>query len=207
MISNSGKMGSGRKILQGMLLLASGRREGITCFEGTPDAFGAAIAPQLAMLIVGLLQVFLVSDKLLGLTKILLSLCVVLLPAVVSQFYAHRWGRDVLWLRYITAATWCNWVVLLISLGATILAGVLFPAILTQPGFMGALVLSVAVYEMWLQWYVARVGLGLSRGRALLLYVSILASTLVLYALAALLPPHYIVLKDLLQPMINVKAG
>lgn len=93
MISNSGKMGSGRKILQGMLLLASGRREGITCFEGTPDAFGAAIAPQLAMLIVGLLQVFLVSDKLLGLTKILLSLCVVLLPAVVSQFYAHRWGR------------------------------------------------------------------------------------------------------------------
>lgn len=207
MISNSGKMGTGRRILQGMLLLASRRREGISCFEGTPDSFGAAIAPQLAMLIVGALQVFMVPDKMLGLTKVLLSLCVVLLPAVVSQFYAQRWGRQALWLRYITAATWCNWVVLLISLGATVLAGLLFPAILTQPGFMGALVLSVAVYEMWLQWYVARIGLGLTRPKALVLYVSILAATLALYGLAALLPPHYIVLKDLLQPMINVKKG
>lgn len=208
MISNSGSGNQGsnsRKILQGMLLLASGRREGIGCFQGTPDSFVTSLAPQLALLLVGLFQAAMQPNKALGFTKLLLSLCVVLLPAVVSQLYAHRWGRDALWLRYITAATWCGWVVVLISLAATILAGVLFPPLLHQPGFMAALMVTVSVYEMWLQWYVARVGLGLSRGRAAILYISVLAITFVLYALAALLPPHYIVMQDLLQPMVGIK--
>nr|WP_298796031.1 hypothetical protein [uncultured Acetobacter sp.] len=205
--SGSGKQSNARKILQGMLLLASGRREGIGCFQGTRDSFGAALAPQLALLLVGIFQAAMQPGKVMGFTKLLLSLCVVLLPAVVSQFYARKWGRDALWLRYITAATWCGWVVVLISMAATLLAGLLFPAVLQQPGFMGSLMLTVSVYEMWLQWYVARVGLGLSRGRALLLYVSVLGVTLVLYGLAALLPPHYIVMQDLLQPMIAVKSS
>ncbi|WP_342356278.1 hypothetical protein [Acetobacter persici] len=205
--SGSGKQGNGRRILQGMLLLASGRREGIGCFQGTPDSFGAALAPQLALLLVGIFQASMQADKVLGFTKLLLSLCVVLLPAVISHFYAHKWGRDALWLRYITAATWCGWVVVLISLVATVLAGLLFPPLLHQPGFMAALMVTVSVYEIWLQWYVARVGLGLSRGRAVLMYVSVLAATLVLYGLAALLPPHYIVMQDLLQPMISVKPS
>ncbi|GBR24772.1 hypothetical protein AA0473_0724 [Acetobacter orleanensis NRIC 0473] len=190
-----------------MLLLASGRREGIGCFQGTRDSFGAALAPQLAFLLVGVFQAVLQPDKALGFTKLLLSLCVVLLPAVVSQFYAHKWGRDALWLRYITAATWCGWVVVLISVVATVLAGVLFPPLLHQAGFMASLMVTVSLYEMWLQWYVARVGLGLSRGRAALLYVSVLLATLVLYGLAALLPPHYVVMKDLLQPMISIKPS
>ncbi|WP_255030698.1 hypothetical protein [Acetobacter persici] len=205
--SGSGKQGNGRRILQGMLLLASGRREGIGCFQGTPDSFGAALAPQLALLLVGIFQASMQTDKVLGFTKLLLSLCVVLLPAVISQFYAHKWGRDALWLRYITASTWCGWVVVLISLVATVLAGLLFPPLLHQPGFMAALMVTVSVYEIWLQWYVARVGLGLSRGRAVLMYVSVLAATLVLYGLAALLPPHYIVMQDLLQPMISIKPS
>ncbi|MCX2559852.1 hypothetical protein OQ252_00355 [Acetobacter farinalis] len=207
MIAGSGKKGNPRSILQGMLLLASGRREGITCFQGTVDSFYAALAPQLALLLVGVFQAAMLPGKMLGFTKLLLSLCVVLLPAVISHFYARKWGRDGLWLRYITAATWCGWVVVLISLAVTVLAGVLFPALLQQPGFMGAVMVTVSIYEMWLQWYVARVGLALGRGRAAVLYLSVLVVTLVLYGLAALLPPHYIVTKDLLQPMIGVKSS
>jgi hypothetical protein len=36
--------------------------------------------------------------------------------------------------------------------------------------------------------------------------VSILVASAALYGLAALLPPHYMVIHDLLQPMVTVKA-
>ena len=114
--SGSGKQGNGRRILQGMLLLASGRREGIGCFQGTPDSFGAALAPQLALLLVGIFQASMQADKVLGFTKLLLSLCVVLLPAVISHFYAPKWGRDALWLRSISASTGGGWGVVRYSL-------------------------------------------------------------------------------------------
>lgn len=203
----SAQAGNGRRIFQGMLLLASGRREGIQNFAGTPDSFGAALAPQLAFLLVGAFQLAFVPDKIMGATKVLLSLCTILLPSVVSHFFARRWGREALWLRYITAATWSNWVVLLVTLVATLLAAVLFPALLEQSGFLKALVVVAAVYELWLQWFVARAGLGLGGVRAAVLYAAVLVATFTLYAVAALLPPHYMVLNDLLQPAISVKTS
>ena len=205
MIPQTGKFGAVRRIVQGMLLLAGGKREGLAFFEGTPDAFGAALAPQMACIVVGGIQIFLLPDKVMSATKLLLSLCVLFLPAVVSHFYAQRWGRGALWLRYITAATWCGWVVVLISLACALIAAVITPQIARQQAFIGALALCAAVYELWLQWFVAKVGLGVSGGRAALLYVSILVASITLYVLAALLPPHYMVLTDLLQPMVDVK--
>lgn len=207
MIPDTGKLGAVRRIVQGMLLLAAGKREGLACFEGTPDAFGAALAPQMACILVGGIQIFLLPDKVMSATKLLLSLCVLFLPAVISHFYAQRWGRGALWLRYITAATWCGWVVVLISLACALIAAVITPDMARQQVFIGALALCAAAYELWLQWFVAKVGLGISGGRAALLYVSILLASITLYALAALLPPHYMVLNDLLQPMVNMKAG
>ncbi|WP_338331774.1 hypothetical protein [Acetobacter sp. LMG 32666] len=207
MIPETGKLGAVRRIVQGMLQLAAGKREGLACFEGTPDAFGAALAPQMACILVGGIQIFLLPDKVMSATKLLLSLCVLFLPAVISHFYAQRWGRGALWLRYITAATWCGWVVVLISLACALIAAVITPDIARQQGFIGALALCAAAYELWLQWFVAKVGLGISGGRAALLYVSILLASVTLYALAALLPPHYMVINDLLQPMVNMKTS
>ncbi|MGO3517302.1 MAG: hypothetical protein ACTINM_02165 [Acetobacter cibinongensis] len=206
MSSYSVKPGAVRQVFQGMLLLACGRREGMQNFSGTVDAFGAALAPQLAFLLIGAFQALLAPGKALGMTKVLLSLCVVLLPAVVSQFYAKKWGKEDQWLRYITAATWSNWVVLLVTIAATVLAGLLFPALLSQPGFLKALLVVAAAYEIWLQWFVARAGLGVSGLRACVLYASILLVTFALYALAALLPPHYMVLADLMQSPVPVAA-
>lgn len=207
MIPQTGKFGAVQRIIQGMLLLAGGKREGLAYFEGTPDAFGAALAPQMACILVGGVQIFLLPDKIMSATKLLLSLCVLFLPAVVSHFYAQRWGRGALWLRYITAATWCGWVVVLISLACALIAAVFTPDIARQQAFIGALALCAAAYELWLQWFVAKVGLGVSGGRAALLYVSILLASITLYGLAALLPPHYMVITDLLQPMVNVKSN
>jgi hypothetical protein len=56
---------------------------------------------------------------------------------------------------------------------------------------------------MWLQWFVARVGLELGAGRAIVLYLSVLLACFALYAIAALLPPHYLFMHDLLQPMVG----
>ncbi|MFT8467221.1 hypothetical protein [Acetobacter syzygii] len=207
MIPDTSKLGAARRILQGMMLLAGGKREGLAFFEGTPDAFGAALAPQMACILVGGIQIFLLPDKLMSATKLLLSFCVLLLPAVVSHFYAHRWGRGALWLRYITAATWCGWVVVLISLACAVIAAVITPDVARQPAFIGALAFCAAAYELWLQWFVAKVGLGISGGRAALLYLSILVASIALYASAALLPPHYMVLNDLLQPMVTMKGS
>lgn len=207
MIPDTGKLGAVRRILKGMMLLAGGKREGLAYFDGTPDAFGAALAPQMACILVGGMQIFLLPDKVMSATKLLLSLCVLFLPAVISHFYAHRWGRGALWLRYITAATWCGWVVVLISLACALIAAVITPDIARQQVFIGALAMCAAVYELWLQWFVAKVGLDVSGGRAVLLYVSILLASVALYASAALLPPHYMVLKDLLQPMVNLKGS
>ena len=207
MIPQTGKLGAVRRIIQGMLLLAGGKREGLAYFEGTPDAFGAALAPQMAYILVGGVQIFLLPDKVMSATKLLLSLCVLFLPAVVSHFYAQRWGRGALWLRYITAATWCGWVVVLICLACALIAAVFTPEIARQQAFIGALALCAAAYELWLQWFVAKVGLGVSGARAALLYVSILLASITLYGLAALLPPHYMVITDLLQPMVNIKSN
>lgn len=207
MIPDTGKLGAVRRILKGMMLLAGGKREGLAYFDGTPDAFGAALAPQMACILVGGMQIFLLPDKVMSATKLLLSLCVLFLPAVISHFYAHHWGRGALWLRYITAATWCGWVVVLISLACALIAAVITPDIARQQVFIGALAMCAAVYELWLQWFVAKVGLDVSGGRAVLLYVSILLASVALYASAALLPPHYMVLKDLLQPMVNLKGS
>ncbi|MFT8587013.1 hypothetical protein [Acetobacter papayae] len=203
MISDGKPMGVVKRIVQGMLLLSSGRREGLACFEGTTNALGAAMAPQLAFVLVGGLQVFLQPDTVMELVKLLLSFCVLLMPLVISHAYARRWGREGLWLRYMTAATWCNWMIVLVSLVCTVLAVLLFPALVKEPSFMVALVFVATVYEMWLQWFVARVGLELGAGRAIVLYLSVLLACFVLYALAALLPPHYLFMHDLFQPMVG----
>ncbi len=203
MIPDGKPMSTVKRIIQGMLLLSSGRREGLAFFEGTTNALGAAMAPQLAFVLVGGLQVFLQPDKVMELVKLLLSFCVLLVPLVVTHAYARRWGREGLWLRYMTAATWCNWMIVLVSLTCTILAVLLFPALVKEPAFMVALVFVATAYEMWLQWFVARVGLELGAGRAIVLYLSVLLACFALYAIAALFPPHYLFMHDILQPMVS----
>lgn len=203
MISDGKPMSTVKRIIQGMVLLSCGRREGLAFFEGTTNALGAAMAPQLAFVLVGGLQIFLQPDKIMELVKLLLSFCVLLLPLVITHAYARHWGREGLWLRYMTAATWCNWMIVLVSLTCTILAVLLFPALVREPGFVVALLFGATLYEMWLQWFVARVGLELGAGRAIVLYLSVLLACFALYAIAALLPPHYLFMHDLLQPMVG----
>jgi hypothetical protein len=85
---------------------------------------------------------------------------------VLSHALARRWDREAAWGRYATAFNWCQWTLpillagLLLGVGLVVSAG-------PQDGRAGAMVvLALSAYALWLHWFVARWGLGLSRGRA-----------------------------------------
>ncbi len=181
----------GGGVIQGLLLIARGRREGLDCFGTTPDAFLSALAPALAFLLVGGLLMLLREPSAVGGTLVLLSLCVLLLPPVLSHALAGSWRRGALWLRYATAALWCGWLVIF----AAYLPAMLLLLVLQQLGVPAALaeaalLIMVTGYWLWLHWFLAWRGLALSWTRAAILVGSVIAATALLCVVAQLLPPH-----------------
>nr|WP_194299816.1 hypothetical protein [Acetobacter conturbans] len=183
-----------------MTLLACGRSEGIQRFGSGVDNFLAALSPGLAMCIVGLVAVALQKQPVLGLIRVELSFCTLLALPVISHFFARRWGREDLWLRYVTAAVWCEWITVLVSVVALAAGSVLFSALADSPGFGTAIVLSSDMYGLWLGIFVAKSGLRLSWPKAIVLYGATFCFALLCYGLASLLPPHYHFINDLFQP-------
>ena len=191
--AGSGPLGSGplgSNVVKGLLLIARGRPEGIACFGATPDAFLSALSPWLAFLLVGALLMVLRRPTAVGATLVLLSFCALLLPPVLSHVLARRWKRDAFWLRYATATIWCEWLVILAYavslLVVTLLLQLGMPADVAGVAFL----VLVACYWLWLHWFLAWRGLELTRVRAAILVVSVIAATAVLCAVAQLLPPH-----------------
>ncbi|OUI89592.1 hypothetical protein HK11_09655 [Acetobacter sp. DmW_043] len=206
MMSQPTRQGNAHKIIQGMFLLASGRREGINNFAGTTDAFGAALAPQLAFVLINLFAVLASPGKITGLIQVLMFLCKILLPVVVSEFYARRWQRSNLWLRYITAATWSNWIAVFGVVIVIVAGHFLFPEFADPPYFTAAVMMMGIIGDVVLQWYIARVGLVISGFKAALLYGSVLVITGLMYVVAYILPPHYPSPDDLMKVFFH-RAG
>ncbi len=183
-----GRVGSG--VLQGLLLIARGRPEGLDCFGATPDAFLAALSPWLAFLLVGLLLMMLRQPSAVGFSLALLSLCALLLPPVLSHALAGTWKRSTFWLRYATATIWCEWLVILAYAASLLLVALLLklgvPTDLAGIAFVGL----IACYWLWLHWFLAWRGLAVGWARAAILVGLVVASTAVLCGLAQLLPPH-----------------
>ncbi|AQS84520.1 MAG: hypothetical protein ABF876_05935 [Acetobacter aceti] len=196
-----------KAILEGMTLLASGRAEGLQRFGNSIEHFLAALAPGLAMCLVGLLTVPLQKDPALGFIRVELSFCTLLALPVISHFFAKKWGREELWLRYATAGSWCEWITVLVSAIAMSLGTMLFSSVAGTPGFAMAIVMSSDVYGIWLGIFVAKIGLRLSWPRAALLYGTTFCFALICYGLASLLPPHYNFINDLLQPVITAQTA
>lgn len=170
-----GNGGGGRRnrspgrLLLGACLLALFKREGMREFGATPAAFLASLLPLLAFPFGEFLFGLSAGSGVESLGGLLAATVALLTPAVVSEALAHLWERDDAWLRYATAYNWTRWPMLLaLSLGVGaggILAG---PAAGMSLGLVG-----VAFYGAALDWFVARVGLGLSGGRAILLVLAV----------------------------------
>ncbi|MBB2174491.1 hypothetical protein [Gluconacetobacter johannae] len=190
--------GGAGNIFRGMLLLGRGRRDGMGCFGATPDAVLTALAPRIALWLVGGLLTIAQAPGGLSGTKVVFSLCLVLAPAVVTHLLARLWGREALWPRYMTAALWCDWLVLFVMLGSVALLAVVLPS--GTNTLKAVLLLNGVVlgYNLWLTWFVARVGLALGVWRAIVVVIAVASAVLGLGELSALLPPHYAPWQDFL---------
>ena len=177
---NRGQRPRTGSIVLGIVRVARGRADGLGEFGATREAFLASLAPLLAFPLVGGALMLLGGAGLDALTDLLATICALLAPPVLSFEVARLWGREAAWFRFATAFNWCQWVIpvigclLLVVFG--ILAGIGLPRDLARDGVVGGLI----VYGLWLHWFVARHGLGLSGVRAALMVLGVNFATLVL---------------------------
>ncbi|HET6237505.1 MAG TPA: hypothetical protein VFE41_21490 [Acetobacteraceae bacterium] len=177
-----------RNILLGIFRVATGRADGLAQFGDTSEAFVASLAPLVAFPLVGALLMLGQGEGLAALTDLLATLCALLAPAVLSYEVACRWDRAASWTRFAVAFNWCQWAIPVLAVFLVVLAGFLLA--LGVPSNVG-LVLVVAGlggYGLWLHWFLARHGLGLSAVRAALLVAGVNLATILLVLGPRLLP-------------------
>jgi hypothetical protein len=155
-------------IVAGIMRLARGRADGLLHFGATREAFLVSLAPLVAFPLVGGALMLLGGAGLHALSYLLATMCALLGPPVLSFEVARLWGREAAWLRYATAFNWCQWVPMFASL------------LLMLLGILGALWFALVGYALWLHWFVARHGLGLSGLRAVVMVFGINFGTVAL---------------------------
>jgi len=167
-------------IILGVIRLARGRADGIRQFSATRDAFLASLAPLIAFPLVGGALMLLGGGGLTALSDLLATLCALVAPPVLSFEVARLWGRQDAWLRFATAFNWCQWIIPVIGfvllMVLAILATLGLPRTIARAGF----VLGLISYGLWLPWFLARHGLGLSRVQAGLLVFGVNFATVLL---------------------------
>jgi hypothetical protein len=165
-------------ILRGVGLVARGRAAGLNCFRDTPQAFLYSLAPSVGILAASVVEGITEGDGTNAMARIPGTLCLLLAPSVLSYEMARFWGREAFWSRYIVAFNWCQWLlpiilfVLAICLNLAQLAGV------DPENGLPVMVLSLAGYALWLNWFLARHGLALSGWRAAGLVAAVNAGTI-----------------------------
>ena len=174
----------------GLLRLATFRAEGFAGFAGTRQAFLNSLAPLLAFPLVGAALGALQGDGLAALGDLLSTIVALLGPAVFSHLLARRWGVEAAWLRYAVAFYWFQWAVPLAGFALLLVAGVAVRA--GAPVWdAGAVWLLVLLgYGLALHFFLARRGLDLPRGRAVVLVLVVNTLTGLLVVGPRLLMPH-----------------
>jgi hypothetical protein len=167
-------------ILRGMFLLARGHAVGLNCFRDTPRAFVISLAPGFGIL-TGIVIDRLVSRAWAGaIAEIPGTLCMLLAPSVLSYELARLWGREAFWNRYIVAFNWCQW--LLSFIGFALISFVMGAPLggAQRQAASQVLLICLAGYALWLNWFIARHGLALTVSRAIGLVLAVNFGTIVL---------------------------
>jgi hypothetical protein len=175
-----GKRPQSGSVMLGIMRLARGRADGLGQFGATRDAFLVSLAPLIAFPLVGGVLMLLGGGGLDALSELLATLCALLAPPVLSYEVARLWGREAAWLRFATAFNWCQWVIPVIGSVLLLVLGILIG--LGMPRGLGRVVavLGVVAYGLWLHWFVARHGLGLSVLRAGLMVLGVNIVTVII---------------------------
>jgi hypothetical protein len=167
-------------IVVGIVRLARGRADGLRQFGATRDAFLVSLAPLIAFPLVGGVLMLLGGGGLDALADLLATLCALLAPPVLSFEVARMWGREAAWPRFATAFNWCQWIIPVFGSLLLLVLGVLIGLGLPRTVARGALVFGIIGYGLWLHWFVARHGLGLSGLRAAVLVFGVNLGTVVI---------------------------
>lgn len=160
-------------IVLGIVRLARGHADGMQQFGASRDAFLASLAPLIAFPLVGGVLMLLGGGGLAALSDLLATLCALIAPLVLSFEIARLWRRQQFWLRFATAFNWCQWVIPLLGSVLLLVFGVLAALGLPHQLARTGVVLALVSYGLWLHWFLARHGLGLSRLRALLMVLAV----------------------------------
>ena len=172
-----GRTGS---IVLGIVRLARGRPDGMQQFGATRDAFLASLAPLIAFPLVGGMLMLLGGGGLNTVSDLLATLCALVAPLVLSFEVARLWRRQQFWLRFATAFNWCQWVIPIVGSVLLLVFGVLAALGLPRATARIGVLLGLLSYALWLHWFLARHGLGLSGPRALLLVLAVNLTTAML---------------------------
>jgi hypothetical protein len=167
-------------IVVGIVRLARGRADGLGQFGATREAFFASLAPLVAFPLVGGVLMLLGGGGRDALSDLLATLCALLAPPVLSFEVARWWRREAAWLRYATAFNWCQWVIPVIGSALLVVGGILASVGLPRASASAAVVFGLVGYGLWLHWFVARHGLGLSGLRAVVMVLGVNLATVAL---------------------------
>nr|WP_294511611.1 hypothetical protein [uncultured Rhodopila sp.] len=176
-------------VLVGIWRIARGRADGVACFGATPRAFLSSLAPLLAFPIVGTVLAMFSDGPRRALTGLGMTLCALLMPAVLSFELARFWNRSEAWLRYATAFNWCEWILPVLACIAMVPMSLAIGAGVDESSANLALLLCLGLYGLWMQWFLAGKALSLPAARAMLFVILVNVGTFLAVAGPALLAP------------------
>jgi hypothetical protein len=167
-------------VLRGIVLLCRGRAAGLAEMGAGPQDFLSSLAPLIAFPLVGCALMVSQGSLRDAATDFLATLIAILAPPVISFSLARRWGREDQWFRFATAFNWCQWVLPLLGALLVVLAGFLVQAGMPLRAAVILLCCALLAYAFWLHWFLARHGLALPAGRAVLLVFLVNLATILL---------------------------
>ena len=134
----------------------------------------------IAFPLVGGILMLLGGGGLAALSDLLATVCALIAPPVLTFQAARLWGREDNWLRFATAFNWCQWVIPVVGSLLLLVLGLLAAMGLPRGAARAGVVLGLVCYGLWLHWFLARHGLGLSRLRSALMVAGVNAITVLL---------------------------
>jgi hypothetical protein len=154
-------------IARGIIRIARFRSAGLAEFEASRQGFLNSLAPLLAFPLVGAVLEVLQGQVTVALADLCASVVAVLVPLVISEALATRWGVGDAWLRYAVASNWSQWAMPL-ALAALISSLWLLDqmGLKTNSSMVAGGAVGVVCYGVALHYFLARAGLGLSRWKA-----------------------------------------
>jgi hypothetical protein len=176
-------------VLVGILRIARGRADGVECFGATPRAFLSSLAPLLALPIIGAVLAMFSDGPRRALTGLGMTLCALLMPAVLSFELARFWKRSEAWMRFATAFNWCEWILPVLACLAVVPMSLAIGAGVDESSANLALLIGLGCYGLWMQWFLASKALSLPAARAMMFVILVNVGTFLAVAGPAALAP------------------